>query len=180
MAPAARLSPALESEPSAAGPNRTVRRADRVFHAVVAAALAAMFAASLWPVDLKHLPPAFGVRDEGRSICLLRHVTGMPCPTCGVTRSFRAVGQGALAEALAFHPLGPVLYVVFVVVMVRSAGVAVRGRTWLDRTARVLVWSIPVLAVATLVTYAVRMALFVSSGAAAEAWQASPLGRLLN
>ena len=180
MAPAARLSPALTSEPSAAGPDRSVRLADRIFHAVVAAALAAAFAVSLWPVDLRGLPPTFGVRDESRSICLLRWVTGMPCPTCGVTRAFRAVGQGAMAEALAFHPLGPVLYVVFVVVMVRSAGVAVRGRTWLDRTARVLVWSIPVLAMATLVTYAVRMGLFVSSGAAAEAWQASPLRGLLS
>jgi len=166
-------------DPSAtARPNRAVRRADRIFHGIVAVGLAAMFAASMRPMDLGALPPTFGV-DAGDSICLLRRMTHMPCPTCGVTRSFYAVGHGALRAAVAFHPLGPVLYVVLAVVMVRSAGVALVGRTWLDRTARVLVWSIPVFAVATLVTYAVRMTLFFADGTGSQAFQTSPLGRLI-
>ncbi len=162
-----------------AGPNRTVRRSDRIFHGIVAAGLAVMFAASVRPMDLADLPPTFGAGGSGNSICLLWRTTGMPCPTCGVTRSFYALGHGAPGAAVAFHPLGPVLCAVFVIVMVRSAGVALLGRTWLERTARVLVWSIPVLAVATLVTWAVRMVFFFADGTGVQAFRASPLGRLI-
>ena len=162
------------------GPNRTVRRADRIFHGIAAGGLAIMFAVSLRPVDLASLPPTFGPAAAGGSICFLWRTTHVPCPTCGVTRSFYALGQGALGEAVAFHPLGPVLYVLLAVVMVRSAGVALRGRTWLDRTARALVWSIPVLCVATLIVYAARLTLFFADGTGGEAWQTSPLGRLLS
>ena len=160
-------------------PNRTVRRCDRIFHGIVAAGLAAMFAWSMRPLDLAVLPPTFGASAAADSICVLWRTTHMPCPTCGITRSFYAMGHGAPGEAVAFHPLGPVLYAILGVVMVRSAGVALRGRTWLDRTARVLVWSIPALAVATLVTYAVRMAFFFAGGTGAEAFHTSPLGRLI-
>jgi len=159
-------------------PNRAVRPSDRVFHGLIAAALAAMFAVTLIPPDRAGWRPTFAAADEGgRPLCLLRYAGGIPCPTCGMTRSFRCIGQGMLGDALAFHPLGPALYAVFAVVMVRSAGVALRGRTWLDRTAWVLVWSIPVLAGATVLVWAVRLACFVESGAAAEAWRASLLGR---
>ena len=161
------------------GPNRTVRRADRIFHGIVAAGLATMFAASMRPLDLAALPPTFGASAASDSICGLWRTTHIPCPTCGITRSFYALGHGAPGAAVAFHPLGPVLYAISAVVMVRSAGVALRGRTWLDRTARVLVWSIPALAVATLVTYTVRMTLFFADGTGAEAFHTSPLGRLI-
>jgi len=137
------------SESHDAEPARTVRRGDRVFHGLVAAVLAAVFIGSLWPVDVSSMPATFSVpAGDERSLCMLRHLSGMPCPTCGVSRSL--------------------------------AGVALRGRTWLERTARVLVGCIPLLAAVTVVVYAVRMWLFFASGAGAEAWVASPLGRLLS
>lgn len=160
-------------------PNRAVRPSDRVFHAIVAAGLAAMFAVTLIPCDRSTWWPTFSAHGPSESMCLLRRASGIPCPTCGMTRSFRCLGQGLWADGFAFHPLAPVLFVVFAVVMVRSAGVAARGQTWLDGTARVLVWSIPVLAAAVLVLWAARLAVFFSSGAGAAAWHASPLGRLV-
>lgn len=166
------------TEPHEVSPNRTISQGDRLFHGLAAAALAGMVAASLWPADVATMPPAFGVGGNG-SICMLRRVTGMPCPTCGVTRSFRALGQGALVAAVRFHPLGPVYFALLMVVMVRSAGIAVRGRRWLDGTARVMAWSLPVLVLATLAVYAVRMWLFFASGMGAAAWAASPMGRLV-
>jgi len=169
------------SESHDAEPARTVRRGDRVFHGLVAAVLAAVFIGSLWPVDVSSMPATFSVpAGDERSLCMLRHLSGMPCPTCGVSRSLRAIGQGEVAAAVRFHPLGPVYYGLLLVVLVRSAGVALRGRTWLERTARVLVGCIPLLAAVTVVVYAVRMWLFFASGAGAEAWGASPLGRLLS
>jgi Fe-S cluster biogenesis protein NfuA len=37
--------------------------------------------------------------------CGLREVTGIPCPTCGTTRSGLALLEGRLADALLYNPL---------------------------------------------------------------------------
>ncbi|MEA3368510.1 MAG: DUF2752 domain-containing protein [Planctomycetota bacterium] len=166
-------------EPHAAEPDRTVPRAERFFHGVVAAVLVAMVAGSVWPVDVSTLPDTFSVPHDEGTICMLRRVTGMPCPTCGATRSLRALGQGQVAAAVRFHPLGPLYGILLLVVMVRSAGIALSGRTWLERTARVLVWMLPFLALATVGLYVVRMWLFFADGTGSAAWAASPMGRLL-
>jgi len=41
--------------------------------------------------------------------CLLRSVTGVPCPFCGGTRSVVAAAGGAWLEALLLNPFGAVL-----------------------------------------------------------------------
>lgn len=43
--------------------------------------------------------------------CPLRQLTGVPCPTCYLTRSLMAALRGDLASALHWHPLGPGLLV---------------------------------------------------------------------
>lgn len=42
--------------------------------------------------------------------CPLRTLTGIPCPGCGLTRSFVAIAQGHLYEAASFHILGIVFF----------------------------------------------------------------------
>ena len=161
-------------------PRRPLRRGDRVVHGVVAAVLAAVFVAGFAGVDRLKLGLPLGDGDGSTSICLLKRTTGIPCMTCGMTRSFCAISRGKFAEAVDFHPLGPVLYAVFAVVMLRAAAMAVFGRTWLARAARVLIWSIPVLIAATIVVWAVRLASLFASGAAADAWRASAMGRFIS
>ncbi len=39
------------------------------------------------------------------TLCILRNVTGLPCPTCGSTRSVRALAAGRPIEALGHNPL---------------------------------------------------------------------------
>jgi hypothetical protein len=39
-------------------------------------------------------------------ICPFRRVTGLPCPACGLTRSWQAAAQFQLADSLRYHPLG--------------------------------------------------------------------------
>jgi len=39
-----------------------------------------------------------------------RRILDMPCPGCGLSRSFVALSHGNLWAALRFHPLGPFLY----------------------------------------------------------------------
>jgi hypothetical protein len=50
------------------------------------------------------------------SICLIYNTTGVPCPTCGMTRSYLALLHGDLSSAFLYHPLFflvPVLFYAF-------------------------------------------------------------------
>jgi hypothetical protein len=44
-------------------------------------------------------------------LCPLRAVTGIPCPSCGLTRAMAHLERGHWAEALKFHPFSPLLFV---------------------------------------------------------------------
>ncbi len=44
------------------------------------------------------------------SICAFHNFTGLPCPGCGLTRSWVSMAHGQFANALVWHPLGPVLF----------------------------------------------------------------------
>ncbi|MEJ1937304.1 DUF2752 domain-containing protein, partial [Nostoc sp. NIES-2111] len=54
----------------------------------------------------------------GFLVCPIRHLTGIPCPTCGMTRSFMAIGRGNWSQALGEHLFGPILLASFVVAIV--------------------------------------------------------------
>lgn len=63
------------------------------------------------------LPPADGdaVRAQPYDIpcCMFRSLTGLPCPFCGLTRSFVSLSHGRWREAFLFHLLGPLVYAGF-------------------------------------------------------------------
>lgn len=54
------------------------------------------------------------------SPCPFYNSTGLPCPACGLTRGFVAIGHGDFAAGLAWHPLAPALYVAAVIALVAS------------------------------------------------------------
>lgn len=77
--------------------------------------------------------------------CPLRHLTGIPCPTCGMTRSFVALAQGDLAGAIDYHLFGPVLFVGLIVALVHimlelRAGRQMRGWHTHLLTRPALIW----------------------------------------
>ena len=37
-------------------------------------------------------------------LCLVKWLTGLDCPGCGMTRAFLFIGHGRLADAMALHP----------------------------------------------------------------------------
>jgi hypothetical protein len=45
-------------------------------------------------------------------ICMSRRLFNMPCPGCGLTRSFVAVSRGKIQEAFRFNLMGPIIYLV--------------------------------------------------------------------
>lgn len=81
---------------------------------------AVLVAAVLWDLvfDVEH----------GSSMCPLRALTGVECPSCGLTRSFVALGNLSWADAVAAHPLGPALAALLAFELGRHALAAARGR----------------------------------------------------
>lgn len=51
------------------------------------------------------LPP-----DDDRMLCLLRALTGVPCPLCGMSRAFIHISRGDLLGAVSLHALSPTIY----------------------------------------------------------------------
>jgi len=48
--------------------------------------------------------------SHGPVFCPFRFFFGMPCPGCGLTRSFCAVSHGEIRQAMRFHLFGPFVY----------------------------------------------------------------------
>jgi hypothetical protein len=66
------------------------------------------------------LKPSTG---EYFTICAFKNFTGLPCPGCGLTHSFCSLAKGNVGEAFEFNLLGPPLYIVLLLVWIRSLGV---------------------------------------------------------
>ncbi|HXB64783.1 MAG TPA: DUF2752 domain-containing protein [Solirubrobacteraceae bacterium] len=53
------------------------------------------------------------------SPCPFRRITGFRCPLCGLTRATRALTRGEIGNALALHPLAPLLWAGAVLALTR-------------------------------------------------------------
>jgi hypothetical protein len=47
-------------------------------------------------------------------VCLFKHLTTLPCPSCGSTRSIMALLNGDIAGSLFWNPFGLIVFVVLV------------------------------------------------------------------
>lgn len=63
------------------------------------------------------LLPSRALRDAP-TLCTFRRITGRPCPTCGMSRSWNALARGKVADSVRFHPFGPALFVAALVAAV--------------------------------------------------------------
>ena len=43
---------------------------------------------------------------QGPTLCPFRRATGLPCPSCGITRSWNAAARLKLRDSFRFHPFG--------------------------------------------------------------------------
>ena len=60
--------------------------------------------------------------------CPIRHYTGIPCPTCGMTRSFMAIARGDWSQAIAEHLFGPILFLAFLITAIHVSLELLRGQ----------------------------------------------------
>ena len=52
--------------------------------------------------------------EDGPVVCPFRAVTGLPCPTCGLTRAAHSLMRGDLGRALAINPFDTLFFLVAV------------------------------------------------------------------
>ncbi|TQL66324.1 uncharacterized protein DUF2752 [Nocardioides albertanoniae] len=85
-------------------------------------------ALGLGGVAIAALLPAGGIED-GPVLCPFRALTGLPCPGCGLTRSWVYLMHGDLGSSLASNWFGPLLIaVVFVLAVVAGRARLARKR----------------------------------------------------
>lgn len=53
------------------------------------------------------------VTQTQRSICVIYNTTGLPCPSCGMTRAFLYLAKLDFVEAFHYHPLFPMVPLLF-------------------------------------------------------------------
>ena len=53
------------------------------------------------------------VSQTQKSICVIYNTTGLPCPSCGMTRAFLYLAKFDFAEAFHYHPLFPMVPLLF-------------------------------------------------------------------
>jgi hypothetical protein len=46
----------------------------------------------------------------GVELCYFRHLTGLPCPGCGLTRSGAHLFRGHLGQSIGYHPFGLLIF----------------------------------------------------------------------
>lgn len=63
----------------------------------------------------------------GPDLCLFHRLSGVACPSCGLTRAFAALARGEIRQALRYHPLAPILLAEVALVWMLW-GRAVQGR----------------------------------------------------
>ncbi|KNX39578.1 hypothetical protein VV01_17955 [Luteipulveratus halotolerans] len=76
------------------------------------------------------LPPA--AAGSGPVLCPFRRLTGLPCPGCGLTRSWVDTAHGHLGSAFELNPFGPITFALAVaavlMVLLRRPWPTVSGR----------------------------------------------------
>lgn len=70
----------------------------------------------------------FATANQWHVSCLFKHVTGIPCPSCGTTTAVRHLLEGDFIGALSYNPLGYIVGPALVVVPIWILSDLVRRR----------------------------------------------------
>ncbi len=113
--------------------------------------------------------------------CPIRALTGIPCPGCGLTRSFIATCQGDLSTAFNHHLLGPILFLGFFLISLHLFLELVLKKS--IRLAHASFFSFPKMGIFSLLFvlgyHASRLFALHQSGELMPTFYSSPLGQFL-
>jgi Protein of unknown function (DUF2752) len=130
---------------------------------VTAAALAALFVVALRidPYGPGGAPLTMGThRQLGLPPCNFHRLTGLPCPSCGMTTSFALLVRGDIGPSLKANAIGTLLALTCLGLIPWSFVSAARGRwLWIRAVEPWLLWGVIVFVGLALVRWAVVMGL---------------------
>jgi hypothetical protein len=109
----------------------------RLLVAVIVLGLVAMFAAAIWinPYGSDGSPQSMGThRQLGLPECNFMRLTGLPCPSCGMTTSFALLMHGDVIASLRANPVGTLMAIFLLGFIPWSVFGAIRGRWYWVRT----------------------------------------------
>lgn len=66
--------------------------------------------------------------EHGPELCVFRRLTGLPCPGCGLTRSWVMAAHGDIDRAFAFNVFGPLLLAIAVAAVLVGGWMLATGR----------------------------------------------------
>jgi hypothetical protein len=99
-------------------------------------------------------------RQLGLPPCTFRVVTGMPCPSCGMTTSFALLVRGDIVNSLRANSVGTLLALFWLALIPWALISAARAQAMLIRSIeRALTWTVLIFLVLLLVRWAVVVAL---------------------
>jgi hypothetical protein len=55
------------------------------------------------------------IHNHEYTVCIVKNVTGIPCPSCGATRSVLSIASGNVMDGMSHNPLGFVLLSVLLI-----------------------------------------------------------------
>jgi hypothetical protein len=96
----------------------------RMNGALAAAVMALVLSASF----LLPMPDNHGRILGLPSVCPFYEMTGLPCPGCGLTRSFVCFAHGHLHDAIQWNALGPPMWLFFAFLLGRSVLSIISGK----------------------------------------------------
>ncbi len=72
-------------------------------------------------ISIFYRPAEPGPDGQYFTICAFKNATGLPCPGCGLTHSFCALGKGDVSGAARFNLMGPPIFLLSVLLWLRYA-----------------------------------------------------------
>jgi hypothetical protein len=66
-------------------------------------------------------------------LCIVKKTTGIDCPGCGLTRSFIYLCHGNISDSFRLHPLGPIIFLFFCLMLLNRVAKLVLGHIIVPR-----------------------------------------------
>ena len=78
-------------------------------YAILSSACAAGY---IWLIIIYHRNVSLAIEP---GVCLIKRITGVPCPSCGSTRSVLSILKGNFADAIFWNPFGILIMIILLI-----------------------------------------------------------------